>query len=679
MGTEGFTFEIVGSADKANKSIDGTLSKLDAIAPRARQAGDALTNALGRAANLVEQYNRALASGDGKFAAGARESAEALRAEIEQLQREKQALDAIRGPVQEYQNELQAMVSLLSKGAINAQEFNARLQQIRPPTAFKAAAAGGGGGFDVSSLAGSLPGGSIIAGAAGGGVAGAAMAGVQMAAGSVHQLIEMADAYTNLQNRLKALTGSEQGAKDAFDRIAASAKHTRSDLNTTADAFVTISLATKEMGLSQQQVMAFTEHLNEDISMSGANAQAAAGGMLQLSQALSVGKLQGQDLKALIANTPIVAQRIAEGMGISFGKLRELAEEGKITAAQIIAAYDKTGPEIERAFGKSVPTITQQFTLLKNQVSQTVGELARDGNVTKGFAEATEYLGAAVKLTADQFKLLDDAVGLVGLNLGDLTAGSGGGLKAVAHLFGDLDFSVEGFKNAITGTVPPARHFADQQEVINRVVAMGTGHMNDYARAQAENTIRLVLGEKAAAEFAAKTSNVSAEMERAQKIVKSFQDTFGQLTIGINEASHALGDLGRVLNDNATDRSYAIIGARAADVHNARIQLDALKLAYKDGKYPLALYREEAQKLNDVINGVTSSSKTAAKELAALGRKLLGEETGTDKAIRLGAQDRTQQQGERSYLTDLDQKATLDSAADTRSRWTSSTTSSREP
>ena len=97
---DGFAFEIVGDAGKANKAIDETLAKLDKIPSAAKRATGELGAAFGQAETLVRKYNQALESGAPlKYTQEVMKAADAARAHAEQLQREAQMLQQIRGLV----------------------------------------------------------------------------------------------------------------------------------------------------------------------------------------------------------------------------------------------------------------------------------------------------------------------------------------------------------------------------------------------------------------------------------------------------------------------------------------------------------------------------------------------------------------------------------------------------
>ena len=80
-----------------------------------------------------------------------------------------------------------------------------------------------------------------------------ALAGLAAGIGA-KEIVGLADQFTNLQIRIRAVTATEQEAASAFNLIKSVAKDTRSDLSAVGALFSDLTIATEEMGLSQQAV-----------------------------------------------------------------------------------------------------------------------------------------------------------------------------------------------------------------------------------------------------------------------------------------------------------------------------------------------------------------------------------------------------------------------------------------
>lgn len=204
---------------------------------------------------------------------------------------------------------------------------------------------------------------------------------------AVVQLGRLADEYTNLQNRLRLVTTGTENLSRVTKELQGIANATRSDFTATGELYARLASTTKELGLSQQQMLTFTKQLNQAIVLSGATAQEAAGGLRQLSQGLASGTLRGDELNSVLENFPKVAQIIAEGMGHSIGQIRKLGAEGKISAQAIIEAFAKAGDQLDKDFATTVPTLSQSFTVLKNNFLIFIGQLNESTGITAKLSE----------------------------------------------------------------------------------------------------------------------------------------------------------------------------------------------------------------------------------------------------------------------------------------------------
>lgn len=194
-------------------------------------------------------------------------------------------------------------------------------------------------------------------------------------AGGIAVLRNLADTYTNLQNRIRTVTTSYQEQAAVTERLFNISNATRSSFEATTEVYARTALAVKEMGKSQEETLRFTESLNQAVILSGASAQEAQAGMIQLSQGLASGALRGDELRSVLEQLPAVADVIAKGLGVTRGELRQMGQEGKITADIVLDSFAEAREELAERFGRTVPTISQSFVVFRNKVLQAIGSL----------------------------------------------------------------------------------------------------------------------------------------------------------------------------------------------------------------------------------------------------------------------------------------------------------------
>lgn len=210
----------------------------------------------------------------------------------------------------------------------------------------------------------------------------------------VRQIVDMVDTYTNLQNRLKMVTTSTGNLANVTGQLFDIANKTRSSFQGTAELYSRVSLATKEYGLQQSELLKFTERVNMAVILSGASAAEASAGLIQFSQGLASGTLRGDELRSVLEQMPAIADvivthmnKVGNGVRVTRGELRELGAQGKITTQLILAAF-RDSDAVAEAFAKTVPTIGQAFVVLKNQTIRFLGEFDKATGASETFARA---------------------------------------------------------------------------------------------------------------------------------------------------------------------------------------------------------------------------------------------------------------------------------------------------
>lgn len=183
----------------------------------------------------------------------------------------------------------------------------------------------------------------------------------------LQSLANVADTMMNANARINNITNDLAKTKYYMDTIYLSAQRSRASFTDTANSVGKLAtLAGSAFGGSMEQVIAFTELMNKLFVISGASAAEASNAMYQLTQAMAAGKLQGDEMRSILENAPMLAQKIADKMGVAVGKVKQLGAEGKITADIIKEALFESADEIEKKFENMPKTIGQTWTEICN-------------------------------------------------------------------------------------------------------------------------------------------------------------------------------------------------------------------------------------------------------------------------------------------------------------------------
>jgi len=97
----------------------------------------------------------------------------------------------------------------------------------------------------------------------------------------------------------------------------------------------------RPMGVSLDQIKSTYLGVNNAALRMNLSAADTEGVMLQLSQALGSGKLQGDEYRSVMERLPAVGKAIADVMGVQVEELRQLSSDGMLTTDVIIKAMAK--------------------------------------------------------------------------------------------------------------------------------------------------------------------------------------------------------------------------------------------------------------------------------------------------------------------------------------------------
>lgn len=197
------------------------------------------------------------------------------------------------------------------------------------------------------------------------------------------EVIDYADAWTRSKAQLQVAGVEIERVAGKQQELLDVALRSRVVFTDTVALFTRLSLAAREVGASEAEVTRITETLSKALQIGGATTNEASSAMLQFSQALASGVLQGDELRSLRENAPIVAQAIAKEFGVTVGELKELGAQGELTSARIMKAVLGISEEVDKQFGALPKTVGQAFTVLQNNVLEAIGVIDNGSGSTE--------------------------------------------------------------------------------------------------------------------------------------------------------------------------------------------------------------------------------------------------------------------------------------------------------
>lgn len=253
--------------------------------------------------------------------------------------------------------------------------------------------AGGGAsglGSAISSVSGRLGGFVSALGPVGVGVVGAAAA-VGALGAAYYKLNEpLAAAQDKLalqEARLKNLLGSTYAARDALDALYKMSMQTGLGFNASADAFLRFARANDTIGASRAQLLQFTETIQKLAAVSGAGLGETQSALMQLGQALSSGRLQGDELRSIGENAPAILKAIADGLGRTTGEIRAMGAAGELSTSKIFDAILKSTDKARKEFASLPDTAdraNQRVADSWDRLMATLGEKWNSSSLVRG-------------------------------------------------------------------------------------------------------------------------------------------------------------------------------------------------------------------------------------------------------------------------------------------------------
>lgn len=189
---------------------------------------------------------------------------------------------------------------------------------------------------------------------------------------SIKAFVGLSDEMTQIKARLNAINDGQQTTVELQNMIYESAQRARGEYKTTLDIVSKLGAQAKAAFSSNKETIAFAENLNKLFTISGTSAQGMESVMYNLTQAMASGVLRGQDLNAVMANTPQLLQIISDYMGEPIGRIRKLAEEGQLSADVIKNALLGATDDINAQFEKMPMTFGQIATSMKNKFIKNI-------------------------------------------------------------------------------------------------------------------------------------------------------------------------------------------------------------------------------------------------------------------------------------------------------------------
>lgn len=215
---------------------------------------------------------------------------------------------------------------------------------------------------------------------------------ISWAAGKVQEIVQIADAWNMMSARLKLATIGQNEFVTAQKALFDIAQRIGVPIAEVSTLYGKLQQAVRMLGGEQKDALTITESISQALRISGASATEAQSSLLQFGQALASGVLRGEEFNSVVENSPRLAQALADGLNVPIGRLRKLAEEGRLTADVVVNALLGQKDKLAAEYAQLPQTVSQAFTRVQNAFTQWIAKVDAATGITQKLSEALTWL-----------------------------------------------------------------------------------------------------------------------------------------------------------------------------------------------------------------------------------------------------------------------------------------------
>nr|DAK42080.1 MAG TPA: Tail tape measure [Caudoviricetes sp.] len=212
----------------------------------------------------------------------------------------------------------------------------------------------------------------------------------------IGKLMNMSDELTLTTARLDMMNDKVQTTPELLNMVYQSAQNARGSLTDMADVVARFGNNAKDAFSSSREVVDFANLVQKQMTIAGAGTQEASNAMLQLSQALGSGVLRGDELNSIFEQAPNLIQSVATYMDVPIGKIREMAQEGKLSASIVKNAIFADADNINAKFEQMPMTWGQIWTMMSNAATMKLQPLLEKINSIANSSQFQAFAANAV-------------------------------------------------------------------------------------------------------------------------------------------------------------------------------------------------------------------------------------------------------------------------------------------
>lgn len=240
---------------------------------------------------------------------------------------------------------------------------------------------------------------------------------------SIGKALNISDELVQTTSRLNMMNDGLQSTQELVNMVYAAAQDARGSFSEMADVVARFGNNAGDAFGSSEEIVAFADLIQKQMTIAGASTQEASNAMLQLSQALGSGVLRGDELNSIFEQAPNLIQSIADYLDVPIGQIREMASEGELSADVVKAAIFASADEINAKFEEMPMTWGQIWQSMKNTamiafqpVLQRLNDIANSEAFQTFVNGAIEAMATLANVVLNIFELIGTVGGFIADN-----------------------------------------------------------------------------------------------------------------------------------------------------------------------------------------------------------------------------------------------------------------------
>ena len=240
---------------------------------------------------------------------------------------------------------------------------------------------------------------------------------------SVGKALNISDELVQTTSRLNMMNDGVQTTAELVNMVYAAAQDARGSFSQMADVVARFGNNAKDAFSSSEEVVAFADLIQKQMTIAGASTLEAANAELQLSQALGSGVLRGDELNSIFEQAPNLIQNIADYLDVPIGKIREMAADGELSADVVKAAIFSAADDINSKFNEMPMTWGQIWQSMQNTaliafqpVLQRLNDLANSEAFQTFIQGAIEAMATLANILLNVFEVAASVGAFIGDN-----------------------------------------------------------------------------------------------------------------------------------------------------------------------------------------------------------------------------------------------------------------------